>query len=48
MKVVHKTMNTISGLNRILSANAPMIRAGVMAANFNWNAMYNSAGIVAE
>src|SRR2546422_11160349 len=35
-------------LNRIRSAKAPMIKAGVIAANFNWNAKYRISGIVSE
>jgi hypothetical protein len=37
-----------SDLNLILPANAPMIKAGVMAANFNWKAIYKRAGMAAE
>ena len=31
--------------NLILSAHAPMISAGVMAANFSWNAKNSSSGM---
>ena len=34
-----------SDLKRILSAHAPRIRAGVIAANLSWNAKNNISGI---
>ena len=48
MNVTQARMKMRSGLRRIRPANAPMISAGVMAANFSWNAKNRSAGIVAE
>src|SRR5436309_3627615 len=46
--VVQRAMKIRSALNRIRSAKAPMIKAGVIAANFSWNAKYRSSGIVSE
>ncbi len=40
-------MKINSDLKRTLSAQAPIINAGVIAANFNWNAKNSSVGIVA-
>ncbi|MNL28810.1 hypothetical protein D3C87_1504720 [compost metagenome] len=39
-------MNTINELNRTRSANAPVISAGVIMANFSWNIANNTKGIV--
>jgi hypothetical protein len=33
-------------LNRILSAQAPIINAGVIAANFSWKAKNNTSGML--
>ena len=40
-------MNSSIALNRMRSANAPVISAGVMIANINWNTMKVCCGIVA-
>src|SRR5271157_1671850 len=48
MNVTQARMKMSSGLRRIRPANAPMINAGVMAANFNWKAKKRSAGMVDE
>jgi hypothetical protein len=45
MNVDHKTTKIRRERNRILSAQAPMMSAGVIAANFNWNAKNNNSGI---
>jgi hypothetical protein len=42
MNVTHARMKMSSGFSRIRPANAPMMRAGVIAANFSWNAKYSS------
>ena len=36
----------MTDVNRFLSANAPVINAGAMAANINWNNMKAWCGIV--
>ncbi len=41
------TVKIIIVLNFILSANAPVIKAGVIMANMAWNIMKTDAGIVA-
>ena len=45
MRVDHKTTKISSDLNRILSAHAPMISAGVIAANLSWKAKNRISGI---
>jgi len=45
MNVDHRIVNIKRERNLIRSANAPMIRAGVIAANFSWNAKNSSSGI---
>jgi hypothetical protein len=45
MKVDHSTTKISSDLKRILSAQAPIISAGVMAANFSWKAKNRTSGI---
>src|SRR6186713_3154228 len=42
----NKENKTIKEVNRILSANAPTTRPGVMIANINWNKENNVSGIV--
>ena len=39
-------MNTVKAWNFIRSANAPVIKAGVMTANMHWKATKASSGIV--
>ncbi len=39
-------MNISSDRKRTLSAHAPMIRAGVIAANFSWKAKTSNVGMV--
>src|SRR5208282_1682457 len=48
MNVTQARMKMSRGLSRIRPANAPMIRAGVIAANFSWKAKYRRAGMVEE
>ena len=38
-------MNSSTAENLMRSAKAPMIRAGVMAANVSWNTTYTYSGI---
>ena len=42
----HRVRNISQPENFIRSANAPVMRAGVMMANMIWNAMNTVAGIV--
>jgi hypothetical protein len=44
----HAPMNNRKVLNFALSANAPVISAGVITANIIWNTMNASCGIVDE
>ena len=46
-KVAHRRMKTMNVENFLRSANAPVIRAGVMTANIIWNSMKAWWGIVA-
>src|SRR5271156_2718004 len=46
-KIAHNTMNASMAENFIRSANAPVINAGVMMANINWNTINVCRGIVA-
>ena len=40
-------MNSINDEKRILSANPPVMRAGVIIANLSWNTANNAKGMVA-
>ena len=43
---VHSGTKTTHAPNRLRSANAPVMRAGVIAANISWNAANRRKGIV--
>ena len=45
-KIVKSVMNTRYAEKRTRSANDPVIRAGVITANFNWNIANSASGIV--
>src|SRR6185295_17183228 len=45
-KIDHRTVNRTKALKRLRSAKAPVMRAGVMAANINWNAANSTNGTV--
>ena len=47
MRVDHKRTKISSDLKRIRSAQAPMISAGVIAANFSWKAKKRISGMPA-
>src|SRR5919197_5195932 len=44
--VAHRSVNTTNALNRLRSANAPVMSAGVMTANIIWNTMHARCGAV--
>src|SRR4051794_1165431 len=45
-KIDHSTVNTTNDAKRLRSANAPVISAGVIAANISWNEANRTNGIV--
>ena len=47
MNSENKHINSKKAEKRILSANAPVINAGVIMANFNWKSANKAKGIVA-
>ena len=47
MKIDHRIVNSTNEPNRLRSANAPVMSAGVIAANISWNIANRTNGIVA-
>ncbi len=48
MNVDQRMMNSRRDLKRTRSAHAPIINAGVIAANLSWKAKISSVGIVSD
>ncbi len=46
MRIDHRTVNSTNEPKRLRSAKAPVISAGVIAANISWNIANNMNGIV--
>ena len=46
MKIDHRIVNRTNEPNRLRSAKAPVMRAGVIAANISWNDANRTNGMV--
>ena len=46
MRIDHRIVNSTNEPKRLRSANAPVMSAGVIAANISWNIANNMNGIV--
>ena len=47
MRIDHRIVNRTNAPNRLRSAKAPVMSAGVIAANISWNIANNMNGMVA-